>query len=250
MQVRARVQVHLENLIGRFPFLADAEIEETPDRDYLFRIFIPREVWVQLSACLADDVTYDNFKNECARAMAMQTRGYTAALHDVWGVMNDVQRKVHGRGLYARPFFPLSATAASTGAVPARAADPQDTGAPSKKKQGKKCKKRKKRKMAKGARARQSTGVSSDSVPIECTDGDLELMPVRDAPVAVLVMDGNTQTAVGIIEHPDHHASHADAYEAAVESHVFRRVAKPQFTLCGWNATLRQQYEQEGIPIY
>ena len=92
LMVRARLRQHLETLQTRFPaVLGDAEILAFPGSDYAFRIFVPKAAWVKVAAEFAGEIAYDNFKAEVARGDADQ--GYEAALHDVWSVMNRLQRR-------------------------------------------------------------------------------------------------------------------------------------------------------------
>ena len=92
LMVRARLQPHLEALKNRFPaLLGDAEILAFPGSDYAFRIFVPKTAWVTVAAELADEISYDNFKEEVARGSAGDD--YEAALHDVWSVMHKLQRR-------------------------------------------------------------------------------------------------------------------------------------------------------------
>jgi hypothetical protein len=92
LMVRARLRQHLEALRTRFPaVLGDAEILAFPGSDYAFRIFVPKADWVTVAAELTDEIAYDNFKAEAARGDASQS--YEAALHDVWSVMNRLQKR-------------------------------------------------------------------------------------------------------------------------------------------------------------
>ncbi len=92
LMVRARLRYHLVALKTRFPaLLGDAEIRAFPGSDYTFRIFVPKTVWVAVAAELTKEITYDNFKAEVARESADDV--YETALHDVWSVMNRLQRQ-------------------------------------------------------------------------------------------------------------------------------------------------------------
>jgi len=92
LMVRARLRQHLEALRTRFAaVLGDAEILAFPGSDYAFRIFVPKTAWVTVAAELTDEIAYDNFKAEVARGDASQS--YEAALHDVWNVMNRLQKR-------------------------------------------------------------------------------------------------------------------------------------------------------------
>ena len=92
LMVRARLRQHLETLKTRFPvLLGDAAIQVFPGSDYAFRIFVPKTAWATIAAELAAEISYDNFKSEVARGSAGDD--YEAALHDVWSVMDRLQRR-------------------------------------------------------------------------------------------------------------------------------------------------------------
>jgi hypothetical protein len=55
--VRARRKIDLQNVVG------DADILETPERDYRYRSFIDREKFKQIVVAGIDAITYGNFKN-------------------------------------------------------------------------------------------------------------------------------------------------------------------------------------------
>jgi hypothetical protein len=88
--VRARSRRHLELLQKRFPQLASAAIDETTDTDYRFRIVVPKPVWIEVSQELAAEIDYGNFKDRAHSRSGDDT--YVDALHDVWAVMERLQR--------------------------------------------------------------------------------------------------------------------------------------------------------------
>jgi len=88
--VRARSRRHLELLQTRFPQLASAAIDETTDTDYRFRIVVPKPVWIEVSQELAAEIDYGNFKDR-AHSRSGDDK-YVDALHDVWAVMERLQR--------------------------------------------------------------------------------------------------------------------------------------------------------------
>lgn len=90
--VRARLRQHLEALKTRFPaLLGDTDIRAFPGSDYAFRIFVPKAAWVKVAAELTEEIAYDNFKAEVAQGSASDD--YEAALHEVWSIMNRLQRR-------------------------------------------------------------------------------------------------------------------------------------------------------------
>lgn len=103
LQVRARSRRHLELLSENFGLLRGYRIIETPTADYRFRIVVRRTVWAKVMATLAIELTYPNFKNECHGNRELEDE-YVDALHRVWGVGSDLQRRVHGAGAYGWGF--------------------------------------------------------------------------------------------------------------------------------------------------
>jgi hypothetical protein len=92
VMVRARVRSHVEALVNRCPSeFESAEIVETPMTDYAFRVFLPKPAWCRVLASLADEMDYDNFKNEAGQSLGHES-SYVNALHDVWQVMHRLQR--------------------------------------------------------------------------------------------------------------------------------------------------------------
>ena len=69
-------------------------IQTTPERDYPFRVSVPREVWVAYVQRTARDIDYNDFKSHC-KAMGQWTdaAGLTSqqlmAMGMVWAVMYD-----------------------------------------------------------------------------------------------------------------------------------------------------------------
>lgn len=93
LMVRARVRGHLEALQRRFPdLLGQCEIRESAGTDYAFRIFVAKPVWAHVLSGLAEETDYDNFKAEVARHQGPSGDAYEHALHEVWSVMNRLQK--------------------------------------------------------------------------------------------------------------------------------------------------------------
>ena len=88
--VRARSQRHLEALQKRFPQLTAFEITVTSNTDYRFRTVVPKTVWAEVVRELTAEIDYGNFKDRAHR-QAGDPR-YVEALHDVWEVMERLQR--------------------------------------------------------------------------------------------------------------------------------------------------------------
>jgi hypothetical protein len=92
LMVRARCISHLRSLQKRFPALAVGEIRESQNRDYRYRLIIPKASWTTIVGELAQEQEWSNFKDEAAKYQGNSGKGYLRALHDVWAVMNRLQR--------------------------------------------------------------------------------------------------------------------------------------------------------------
>jgi len=91
--VRARVRKHLQALKKQFPVqLGEAEIKEFAGTDYAFRLFVQKSAWIQVLAGLGQDTDYDNFKSKVARHLGKEAADYERSLHEVWSVMNRLQK--------------------------------------------------------------------------------------------------------------------------------------------------------------
>jgi hypothetical protein len=93
IMVRARVRGHLEALKRRFAkLLSKCGIKEFAGSDYAYRLFVPKAAWKQVVAGLAEETDYDNFKSEVARYQGKDGSAYEASLHEVWSIMNRLQK--------------------------------------------------------------------------------------------------------------------------------------------------------------
>lgn len=94
LMVRARVRAHLEALKARYPDLLGAcEIQASSQTDYAYRLFVPKNDWAQVVSRLALDTDYGNFKSEVQRHQGRSGATYVHALHEVWSVMNALQKR-------------------------------------------------------------------------------------------------------------------------------------------------------------
>jgi hypothetical protein len=93
VMIRARRKGHLDALQNRFTEIAGLEVVSLPDRDYRYRLIAPKEIWVSGVSQLAEEQNWSNFKNEAARFQGADGADYSDALHRVWGVMYDFQRR-------------------------------------------------------------------------------------------------------------------------------------------------------------
>ncbi|MDB6173795.1 MAG: hypothetical protein JWL59_3106 [Chthoniobacteraceae bacterium] len=88
MQMRARERGDLEDLIAWTE--VKAEIIETPDGDYRFRIIIAPLKCFGLMRQLSTDILYDNFKSEIAASPTQKHK--SSAYAAVWAIMKKLQR--------------------------------------------------------------------------------------------------------------------------------------------------------------
>ncbi len=102
VMVRARRKQHLQSLQSRFSAIAASAIVTLPDRDYRYRIIVPKKDWSAIMTALAEEQTWSNFKNETARFQGAGGSDYVNALHHVWDVMYGFQRSERQRALVER----------------------------------------------------------------------------------------------------------------------------------------------------
>ena len=87
----ARRIAHLRTLQMRFAALLDEEILTWPNRDYRYRLIVPKASWVAIIGELAQEQEWSTFKNEAAKYQGTSGKDYVRALHEVWSVMNELQ---------------------------------------------------------------------------------------------------------------------------------------------------------------
>lgn len=95
MLIRARVREHLVNLFDFcLPGLEPVhpEILESDGTDYRFRVIVPHATWVTIATRLAEDVDYDNFKNEAHAREATVGKEWADSLSRVWSIGYHVQQ--------------------------------------------------------------------------------------------------------------------------------------------------------------
>lgn len=95
VMVRARVREDLVNLIALwhecYEGEGEPEILAWKNRDYPYRVIIPQEEWVLLTASLAEDIDYGNFKGEVKKAQGYER---SSLYMGVWSTMNGAERKL------------------------------------------------------------------------------------------------------------------------------------------------------------
>jgi hypothetical protein len=93
MMIRARLESHLIALQNRFPeLLGTIPVQQSKRTDYAFRLFVPKPVWMDIVSQLAEEMDFDNFKSEVAEFQGGKGAAYVHALHNVWGVMANLQK--------------------------------------------------------------------------------------------------------------------------------------------------------------
>ena len=92
LMIRSRLRSHLENLQARFPALAGREVVRLRGHDYRWRMFVPKDQWLPVLGELGREQEWSNFKHESEKYQGPRGSRYVDALHDVWRIMNDLQR--------------------------------------------------------------------------------------------------------------------------------------------------------------
>ncbi len=92
IMVRARVKSHIEALQERFGELGDAELIETLNSDYRFRIIVDKTAWMEAVGRMIAEQDYTNFKNAADSVQGRAGTAYIRALHRVWDVMYELQK--------------------------------------------------------------------------------------------------------------------------------------------------------------
>lgn len=64
-------------------------IQETPEADYAFRVFVPRKEALAVMAALLKGIDYPNFKSSIAQNP--EQRHKLSAYHEIWGIMHQFQ---------------------------------------------------------------------------------------------------------------------------------------------------------------
>ena len=90
--VRARVKQDLQNLKDLLE-LTDP-IHESRSADYHYRLVVGKKTYLSVMALVTRSVDYENFKNTVA--MTEDQRGKLKAYHEIWAIMEEVQREARG----------------------------------------------------------------------------------------------------------------------------------------------------------
>jgi len=89
VMVRARVRLHLENLIERFDELTYIPILEDAGADYRYRLILPHGIWDNIAYKLSMEIDYLNFKNSVEPFAGKSA--YEKKLLEVWVTMMGMQ---------------------------------------------------------------------------------------------------------------------------------------------------------------
>lgn len=86
--VRARCREHLVPLVDAI----GGEIEERPERDYLFRVVVDRRAFADWVRAQVLEIDYDNFKEAAVRRQPI--RLWSRLLHSVWAAGLEFQNAI------------------------------------------------------------------------------------------------------------------------------------------------------------
>jgi hypothetical protein len=92
IQIRGRAKADLQNLIKKYFVKTDDErIFEWKGRDYPYRVIVTQQRWAAISARMAQDIDYSNFKDQVKKV-----QGENRAHHymSVWSLMNGLEFKM------------------------------------------------------------------------------------------------------------------------------------------------------------
>jgi hypothetical protein len=67
------------------------EVVTLPHRDYRYRLTVPKRVWTDIVAQLAEEQIWSNFKDEVDRFQGAEGLEYVDALHETWALMRKLQ---------------------------------------------------------------------------------------------------------------------------------------------------------------
>jgi hypothetical protein len=88
IMVRARVESHLQHLKNKFEELENYQIIDTHDRDYQYRLFVPKPIWSKISYKLMEEIDYSKFKPSAQENLALENdptcAKYSKLLLDIW----------------------------------------------------------------------------------------------------------------------------------------------------------------------
>lgn len=98
VMVRARRADHLRNLQDRFPVIAGADVVTLPNRDYRYRLMVPKSNCAAVLVEILSEQKWSSFKDQVAKHQGRAGAAYTRALHDVWETMYHLQESGEPQG--------------------------------------------------------------------------------------------------------------------------------------------------------
>lgn len=94
VMIRARLRNHLERLVDRFQEdLGGADIIETVNADFRFRVIVTKETWIQVAAMMAADVSYIDLRTGIEHLQGRSADDYLEALSQTWKVVRSLQSR-------------------------------------------------------------------------------------------------------------------------------------------------------------
>jgi hypothetical protein len=82
--------LHIENLQERFPELKPFNIEYSKKHDYQYRIYVPKDLWADVTRELSKEMDYGKFKpsaEEWFEAHGKDIGTYHDLLLEIWSVV-------------------------------------------------------------------------------------------------------------------------------------------------------------------
>ncbi len=97
LYVRGRSETDIEAFINGVSLMAvehswEPALEHTPDRDYAWRVHVPRVIWGGYLLKKSEELDYGNFKSHCSEKWNSEDRDFSyerlQLLHDAWMLFN------------------------------------------------------------------------------------------------------------------------------------------------------------------
>ncbi|SRR6266566_7268388 len=91
VMIRARRDAHLQALQYRFPQLREYKSLVFDNRDYRYRLIIPKDVWIDVLTGIAREQEWSNFKDEAGRFQGSKGEDYLKVLSRIWTITRELQ---------------------------------------------------------------------------------------------------------------------------------------------------------------
>lgn len=90
LQIRSRYRQDILRIANKF----GAEVMETPNRDYPYRIYVSKQQWVSYLRESAENIDYTNFKDASLEKASIERQN---KYHSVWSIMAEYgeNRKIY-----------------------------------------------------------------------------------------------------------------------------------------------------------